>query len=219
MEREEKSQMKSPEPEFVLQWGKRMRCVRVKTPNCSSKSGGGIRQKITSRIVTDATDPSFSPLNRIINHNSTTTANNNNNRGSETAGNAKSPEKEERYYTTRGSSVGEERENGKSLNMAEGNGFGIAAQDKGSLVWPKLFISLSSKEKEEDFLAMKGCKLPQRPKKRAKLIQRTLLLVSPGAWLSDMCQERYEVREKKTPKKRPRGLKAMGMGAVDSDTE
>lgn len=26
-------------------------------------------------------------------------------------------------------------------------------------------------------------------------------LVSPGAWLSDMCQERYEVREKKTSKK------------------
>lgn len=26
-------------------------------------------------------------------------------------------------------------------------------------------------------------------------------LVSPGAWLSDLCQERYEVREKKTSKK------------------
>ena len=25
--------------------------------------------------------------------------------------------------------------------------------------------------------------------------------MSPGAWLSDMCQERYEVREKKTTKK------------------
>ncbi|XP_048423917.1 uncharacterized protein LOC125469892 [Pyrus x bretschneideri] len=52
-----------------------------------------------------------------------------------------------------------------------------------------------------DFLAMKGCKLPQRPKKRAKLIQRSLLLVSPGAWLTDMCQERREVREKKSSKK------------------
>ena len=62
--------------------------------------------------------------------------------------------------------------------MAEGNGFGVVAQDKGNLVWPKLYISLSSKEKEEDFLAMKGCKPPQRPKKRAKLIQRTLLVSS-----------------------------------------
>ena len=26
-------------------------------------------------------------------------------------------------------------------------------------------------------------------------------LVSPGAWLTDMCQERYEVREKKSNKK------------------
>ncbi|KAK1426339.1 hypothetical protein QVD17_15010 [Tagetes erecta] len=43
--------------------------------------------------------------------------------------------------------------------------------------WPKLFTTLSSKEKEEDFMAMKGCKFPQRPKKRAKMIQRTLLLV------------------------------------------
>ena len=28
-----------------------------------------------------------------------------------------------------------------------------------------------------------------------------LQLASPGAWLSDLCQERYEVREKKTSKK------------------
>ncbi|XP_010672039.2 uncharacterized protein LOC104888705 [Beta vulgaris subsp. vulgaris] len=210
MDREEKNQIKSAEPEFVLQWGKRLRCVRVKNPNFSPKSNGGIRQKITSRIVTDhATDPSFSPINRI-------------NRSSEASGNVKSPEKEERYYTTRGSSAGEERESGKS-SMTEGIGIGIGynigAQEKGNLVWPKLYVSLSSKEKEEDFLAMKGCKLPQRPKKRAKLIQRSLLLVSPGAWLSDMCQERYEVREKKTPKKRPRGLKAMGTGPADSDSE
>ncbi|XP_021848369.1 uncharacterized protein [Spinacia oleracea] len=200
MERDEKNLTKSPEPEFVLQWGKRLRCVRVKNPNFNSKSAGGIRQKITSRIVTDDGD-------RI-------------NSSSEPPENAKSPEKEERYYLTRGSSVGEERENGKAF-MAEGNGYAMAAQERGSSLWPKLFISLSSKEKEEDFLAMKGCKLPQRPKKRAKLIQRTLLLVSPGAWLSDtpMCQERYEVKEKKTPKKRPRGLKAMGMGTMESDSE
>lgn len=80
-----------------------------------------------------------------------------------------------------------------------GNGK-LGGEENRGAVWPKLYISLSSKEKEEDFMAMKGCKLPQRPKKRAKIIQRSLLLVSPGAWLSDMCQERYEVREKKTSK-------------------
>lgn len=42
-------------------------------------------------------------------------------------------------------------------------------------MWPpKFVIALTNKEKEEDFMAIKGSKLPQRPKKRAKLIQRTL---------------------------------------------
>lgn len=42
-------------------------------------------------------------------------------------------------------------------------------------VWPPKFeIGLTNKEKEEDFLAIKGSKLPHRPKKRAKFIQRTL---------------------------------------------
>ncbi|GMN35951.1 hypothetical protein TIFTF001_005651 [Ficus carica] len=71
-------------------------------------------------------------------------------------------------------------------------------------VWPPRFvIALTNKEKEEDFYAFKGSKLPQRPKKRAKLIQRTLNLVSPGAWLCDLTLERYEVREKKISKKVP----------------
>lgn len=40
--------------------------------------------------------------------------------------------------------------------------------------WPRIFLSLSRKEKEDDFLAMKGAKLPQRPKKRAKNVDKTL---------------------------------------------
>ncbi|MFQ6642723.1 hypothetical protein Gotur_017102 [Gossypium turneri] len=42
-------------------------------------------------------------------------------------------------------------------------------------------------------------------------------LVSPGAWLTDMCQERYEAREKKSSKKGPRGLKAIESIEIDSD--
>ncbi|XP_030452579.1 uncharacterized protein LOC115674351 [Syzygium oleosum] len=85
-------------------------------------------------------------------------------------------------------------------------------------VWPpKFVIALTNKEKEEDFIIFKGSKLPQRPKKRAKMIQRTVNLVSPGSWLCDLTLERYEVREKKISKKRPRGLKAMGN--MDSDSE
>ncbi|RZR78009.1 hypothetical protein BHM03_00003230 [Ensete ventricosum] len=48
------------------------------------------------------------------------------------------------------------------------------------LEWPKIYLSLSRKEKEDDFLAMKGTKLPQRPKKRAKNIDRTLQVSIPS---------------------------------------
>lgn len=52
-------------------------------------------------------------------------------------------------------------------------------------VWPpKFVIALTNKEKEEDFMAIKGSKLPQRPKKRAKLIQRTLNVSSNLLFLS-----------------------------------
>lgn len=102
-----------------------------------------------------------------------------------------SPEKEERSYTTRGSvsfaGINNMEENGK---VHQSDGHGVAAGGGGDehanrnqfshrncgVVWPKLYVALSSKEKEEDFLAMKGCKPPQRPKKRAKLIQRTILV-------------------------------------------
>ncbi|KAG8657728.1 uncharacterized protein LOC110608166 [Manihot esculenta] len=199
MEKEKKSQT-ATETDFVLQWGtkKRLRCVKVKKDqNLANKSkpiDSLPKKKFTSRVVTAEKE---SP--RVIKNSDLPM----NNRKSSVL----SPEKEDRYYTTRGS-LGLD-DNGKVL-------IDNTKEDKG-LVWPKLFITLSSKEKEEDFMAMKGCKPPQRPKKRAKLIQKTLLLVSPGAWLTDLCQERYEVREKKASKKRPRGLKAMG--SMESDSE
>ena len=90
-----------------------------------------------------------------------------------------SPEKEDRYYTTRGSVAVGIDENGKASVEGGGGGGGerVGGDEKNrGIVWPKLYITLSSKEKEEDFMAMKGCKLPQRPKKRAKIIQRTLLV-------------------------------------------
>ncbi|KAJ1263852.1 hypothetical protein BS78_09G218800 [Paspalum vaginatum] len=93
---------------------------------------------------------------------------------------------------------------------------GSSSGSEGS-IWPKFAITLSNREKEEDFLVFKGSKLPQRPKKRAKVIQRTVNFVCPGTWLCDLTLERYEVREKKVSKKRPRGLKAMH--DMDSDSE
>ncbi|XP_042515524.1 uncharacterized protein LOC122089858 isoform X2 [Macadamia integrifolia] len=84
--------------------------------------------------------------------------------------------------------------------------------------WSRIYVSLSRKEKEDDFLAMKGTKLPQRPKKRPKNIDKTLQYCFPGMWLSDLNRGRYEVREKKSVKKqKKRGLK--GMESMDSDSE
>ncbi|XAR68652.1 hypothetical protein NMG60_11003850 [Bertholletia excelsa] len=212
MDKEEKNQrvLKPPETDFLLQWGsrKKLRCVRFRDPEMSdpSNAGGRIRRKITSRVVNK--DVALLQPPRFTRNPEAATFRSENRKSSA------SPEKEERYYTTRGSAAAGVEENGKF--PGEGGERGIGEENRG-LVWPKLYITLSSKEKEEDFMAMKGCKPPQRPKKRAKTIQRILLLVSPGAWLTDMCQERYEVREKKSTKKRPRGLKAMG--SMESDSE
>jgi len=52
------------------------------------------------------------------------------------------------------------------------NGVSTAGVERFEL--PRIYISLSRKEKEDDFLAMKGTKLPQRPKKRAKNVDKTL---------------------------------------------
>ncbi|KAJ7557005.1 hypothetical protein O6H91_05G108100 [Diphasiastrum complanatum] len=89
--------------------------------------------------------------------------------------------------------------------------------DLESFEWPKFFMALSRKEKEDDFLAIKGSKLSQRPKRRSKQSEKVLNYVTPGMWLSDLTRERYEVREKKAVKKRRRGLKTMG--SVDTDSE
>lgn len=39
---------------------------------------------------------------------------------------------------------------------------------------PRIYTTLSRKEKEEDFLAMKGTKLPQRPKRRPKNVEKAV---------------------------------------------
>ncbi|KAI5058181.1 hypothetical protein GOP47_0026919 [Adiantum capillus-veneris] len=92
-----------------------------------------------------------------------------------------------------------------------------ASPSKVEFVWPKFMIGLSRKEKEEDFLILKGTKLPQRPRRRPKAVERILHYYSPGSWLADVSQSRYDIREKKRGKKKPRGLKAME--SFDSDSE
>ncbi|KAL8204680.1 hypothetical protein R6Q57_010303 [Mikania cordata] len=162
-----------------LQWGnrKRLRFVKVKESSSvmNAKSDGNgivVKKKITSqrvdrRVVNEQDSHLHLPplhasspqrINRGINRNTITSLS--------------SPDKEYRCYLTRGTigSGFEESSSSKKVLTMD------AKKDRKMTVWPKLFTTLSSKEKEEDFMAMKGCKLPQRPKKRAKMIQRTLLV-------------------------------------------
>ncbi|KAM7269834.1 hypothetical protein ACFE04_025331 [Oxalis oulophora] len=204
---------KSVDRELFLQWGnkKRLRCVRVKDHNHNHNQAAAAshRSKPTTRRLTSSFVP---PPNRLTRNSEAAAERSGANEGRKSS----SPEKEDRYYTTRGSVVGvglDEQAKISTTTTDSNHG-----EEKKVHVWPKLYIALSNKEKEEDFMMMKGCKPAHRPKKRTKTIQRSLLLVSPGAWLTDMSQERYEVREKKSSKKRPTGLKAMG-SFIETDSE
>ncbi|CAH8326905.1 unnamed protein product [Eruca vesicaria subsp. sativa] len=105
------------------------------------------------------------------------------------------------------------------LEINKNNGEREKATQVETREWPRIYIALSRKEKEEDFLVMKGTKLPHRPRKRAKNIDKSLQYCFPGMWLSDLTKNRYEVREKKNVKKQPkrRGLK--GLENLDTDSE
>uniref|UniRef100_A0A0C9RXJ8 TSA: Wollemia nobilis Ref_Wollemi_Transcript_5725_1762 transcribed RNA sequence n=1 Tax=Wollemia nobilis TaxID=56998 RepID=A0A0C9RXJ8_9CONI len=218
---------RAPEQDFLIQWGarKRMRYFKVQV-----KSGMDVKIKRTAlrvdrrvvRAESEAPQPPQTPpakptFNRALNSQPAAVKS----MAAESAkihnnGGHSSPENIDRVHTRRRNT----NNNGCS-STEDANKVSTDPEEKHSdleaFVWPKIVIALSNKEKEEDFMAMKGSKLPQRPKKRAKFIQKNLLLVSPGSWLCDLCQERYEVREKKTSRKRRRGLKAMKNVESDSD--
>ncbi|XP_022729426.1 uncharacterized protein LOC111284766 [Durio zibethinus] len=206
-----KGKTENTEKDFVLQWGnrKRLRCFNKLKKEHRFGNGSSSRSTTSESLPLpkmEMASPVANRLNRSgISFDWNSDLATNKQRSALT-----SPAKEDRYYATRGSGSLGLDDNTKVLMDQR------VKEDTG-IVWPRLFTTLSSKEKEQDFMAMKGCKLPQRPKKRAKLIQRSIFLVSPGTWLSDLCQERYQVREKKTSKKKPRGLKAMG--TMESDSE
>ncbi|KAH9303159.1 hypothetical protein KI387_014742, partial [Taxus chinensis] len=212
--------------DLVLQWGnrKRMRCVKVQV-----KSGMEVKVKRTAfrverRIVKGEKEAPESPetppsnpnctqpvrgLKRAL-HSQSVVVKSMAAEGVKVGNNSghSSPEKNERIHTRLYDN--NNKFNGSSSTEETNKIFTDAdtLPEKGCnlemFVWPKVVIALSTREKEEDFIAIKGSKLPQRPKKRAKFIQKNLLVVSPGSWLCDLSQERYEVREKKNNKKRPR---------------
>lgn len=73
---------------------------------------------------------------------------------------------------------------------------------------PRVVTQLTRKEKEEDWFAMTGTKLPHRPQRRPKAVERDLHNLFPGQGLWEVNRTRYMVREKKS-KKRQGGLQAM----------
>nr|ACG45532.1 hypothetical protein [Zea mays] len=108
---------------------------------------------------------------------------------------------------------------GSGHQQQAGAAAGASSKPAAKLEVPRIYTTLSRNEKEEDFMAMKGTKLPQRPKRRPKIIEKTVSAICPGVWLTDATRSRYEVREKKCPKKQQkhRGLK--GMESIDSDSD
>ncbi|KAF3784261.1 hypothetical protein EJ110_NYTH30711 [Nymphaea thermarum] len=235
-----------PEPDLFLQWGhrKRLRCVKVQVKDEATEK---TTFKVDRRVVKADKEspfvlpPSCAGQQHLNRHSRNSESSPLLGMVMKTLGNG-DHEKSERQQqvhhqtkvgggkngfsahqdammvsTTTTTAAAATTEKKGSNNHSGSNGASGGHHTKETFVWPKFIIALSSKEKEEDFMAMKGTRLPQRPKKRPKSVQRTLNLVSPGSWLCDLSHERYEVREKKTSKKRPRGLKAMGN--MDSDSE
>lgn len=76
--------------------------------------------------------------------------------------------------------------NGVHAQNSQENGGVSSHSNESNLVFPKLLIQLTEEEKEEDFMVFIGSKLPQRPKKRAKLIQRKIN-VSSSKFFSHFC--------------------------------
>ncbi|KAG6520639.1 hypothetical protein ZIOFF_017698 [Zingiber officinale] len=126
-------------PRITLQWGCRKRLRRIKVRDKGSTAKSGVRRGIASRNVRRIADqesplhPPLYPLRRSElagseNHNSRSVSS--------------SPDKDDRCYTTRGSAA----------LVCEGEN---ANERASTASLPRFFVSLSNKEKEEDFMSKK----------------------------------------------------------------
>ncbi|XP_019165058.1 PREDICTED: uncharacterized protein LOC109161160 isoform X2 [Ipomoea nil] len=57
----------------------------------------------------------------------------------------------------------------------------------------KFSVPLARREIEEDFMAIIGHRPARRPKKRAKLVQKSLDTLFPGLWLTEITADLYKV--------------------------
>ncbi|CAN8280215.1 unnamed protein product [Cochlearia groenlandica] len=60
---------------------------------------------------------------------------------------------------------------------------------------PRLAISLSKMEIDEDIYSLTGSKPSRRPKKRAKNVQKQLDVLFPGLWMGNVSSDAYKVSE------------------------
>ncbi|CAL9051172.1 unnamed protein product [Musa banksii] len=206
-------------PELLLQWGnrKRLRCVKFQRRDDDTATG---LHSTTADIATAPAAAAAACVDRALRGATSAAYKRVLRNNSEATGVATRAKREVRDRVGGGSAYTEGTHENKSGGGGGGGrrgGSPSSGSDGAATIWSKFSLALTNKEKEEDFLAFKGSKLPPRPKKRAKLLQRTINLVSPGAWLCDLTLDRYDVREKKISKKRPRGLKTMGN--MESDSE
>ncbi|KAG6389402.1 hypothetical protein SASPL_150870 [Salvia splendens] len=205
--------------DFVLQWGnrKRLRCMKFQAKDHTNNNSIPVQRattRIDRRVVRSDLIKREDPNSNQLNTNKSNGGGNGylNLRQRPASPSHRILRNSESSLGMRGHSNGvrglTSPERGEKRGGTTGNKKGGSSSGGDTTIlamWPpKFVIALTNKEKEEDFMAIKGSKLPQRPKKRAKFIQRTLNLVSPGAWLCDLTLERYEVREKKVSKKTKR---------------
>ncbi|KAL6614650.1 hypothetical protein ACP70R_036920 [Stipagrostis hirtigluma subsp. patula] len=198
------------ERDLLLHWGnrKRLRCVKAHRRDIAAAATAAAERAAASQRRAAAAALQHSSL-----------------RTSERAGDVESSAQQQQQNNGIHKIASPDRErpvkggancHNRNLSASPDDKKGSSSGSEGSM-WPNLAIALTNKEKEEDFLMFKGSRPSHRPKKRAKVIQKTINLVCPGTWLCELTLERYEVREKKVSKKRPRGLKAMQN--MDSDSE
>ena len=168
-----------PEQDFLLQWGnrKRLRCVKVQVDDKIKRTTVPVYSRVIrakkenpSTQIPDCPQP-----NRLGSRNSQiaaikTTAVD----GIKLHMNGhSSPEKNYRC-PLRGNNKCSSTDDINKISTDADTMQDNKVSNLGVFVWPKFIIALSSKEKEEDFMAIKGSKLPLRPKKRSKFIQRAL---------------------------------------------
>ncbi|KAG9450607.1 hypothetical protein H6P81_010572 [Aristolochia fimbriata] len=77
----------------------------------------------------------------------------------------------------------------------------LGGEEKKKLEVPRLSISLSREEIEEDVWAFTGSRPSRRPKKRPRNVQNKLDQTFPGLWLPTVSVDRYRIADQSETKK------------------